>query len=299
MPAIASLGTDTGGSIRIPAAACGCVGLKPTYGVVPLEGTIPISPTLDHAGPLCRCVADASLILEAIRGGDTEYSYLKRITTKLQLGIKSFRIGLPRQYFFDGIQTEVREAVLSAASTFEELGAELREVELKSMEETARLAADITSAEALAYHHEWLKKRPRSYGNDVRSRLQQGKRLTALDYLLALQQKRAYSEAMERALHTVDLLLTPTLPIVVPRIEQARSGASCNRDHIRQALLSLTRPANLSGLPAISLPCGFSSDGLPIGLQLIGPRFHEVKILRAAYAYEEATPWHNKFPNDT
>jgi aspartyl-tRNA(Asn)/glutamyl-tRNA(Gln) amidotransferase subunit A len=293
--AIASLGTDTGGSIRIPSAACGCVGLKPTYGCIPMNGVIPLSPTLDHIGPLCRCVTDAAFLFHAM----TESVYFtnpSQIIAELRKEIKSFRIGMPRQYFFSRIQPEVRRAILTAAKLFERLGARICEVDLQGMEETGRLAAEITGAEAFAYHRRQLERRPQDYGEDVRLRLEQYKEMTAADYIQDLQEARAYAERFERALKSVPLLLAPTLPIVAPSLVQKEVVFGKSHEDVRSALLRLTRPGNLSGLPAISIPCGFSSEGLPIGLQLIAGRHDEMSLLRAAYAYENATPWHRQFP---
>ncbi len=295
--AIASLGTDTGGSIRIPAAACGCVGLKPTYGLVPMAGVIPLSASLDNAGPLCRSVADAALLLDALTaGGARAPGGNGGCLTKLRQGVQGLRIGLPRQYFFDRIQPDVRLGVLEAAKRFQGLGAMLREVDLKGMEATARLAADITGAEAFAYHERWLTRRPGDYGPDVRSRLRQSASLPAGTYIRALCEKAAYAERLEKIFEKVDLLLAPALPVTAPVIGQKRVRLGPGEQDVRDALLSLTRPANLAGLPALSLPCGFAADGLPIGLQLIGRRHDEATILRAAYAYEQSTPWHRLFP---
>jgi aspartyl-tRNA(Asn)/glutamyl-tRNA(Gln) amidotransferase subunit A len=295
--AIASLGTDTGGSIRIPSAACGCVGLKPTYGCVPTTGVIPLSFSLDHVGPLSRCVADAALLFQAIAEPNARQNP-ERILSEIRKGIASHRIGIPRQYFFTRIQPDVRRAVLAAAEVFERLGAGMCEVDLQGMEETPALAATITGAEALAYHTQWLARRPQDYGEDVRSRLEQSYGLTATAYIQALQDSRRYSDRLDRAFESVALLLVPTIPITVPVIEQKKVAIGKSREDVRTALLRLTRPGNLSGLPAISMPCGFSSEGLPIGLQLIGRRFGDIDLLRAAYAYERATPWHSRFPED-
>jgi aspartyl-tRNA(Asn)/glutamyl-tRNA(Gln) amidotransferase subunit A len=188
--------------------------------------------------------------------------------------------------------------VLAAATVFGKLGARIREVDMKGMKDTARLAADITAGEALAYHHDWLRRRPGDYGEDVRSRLEQSLGMTALNYILAMQERNAYSGGMQQALNSVDMLLAPTLPVVAPGIGQEEVRTGRTRTDVRLALLSLTRPANLSGLPAISVPCGFSPDGLPVGLQLIGRRFEEATLLRAAFAYEQATSWHRRFPED-
>jgi aspartyl-tRNA(Asn)/glutamyl-tRNA(Gln) amidotransferase subunit A len=291
--AIASLGTDTGGSIRIPSAACGCVGLKPTFGRVSLQGVIPLSCSLDHAGPLGRCVSDVALVYEYISGAGQSLR-----AGKIGRGAKGFIVGVPRQYFFDRIQADVRRTVLSAISVFESLGAVIREIDLDGMEETARLASEITAAEALAYHDKWLKRRSHEYGEDVKSRLQMSRSLTALQYMQAQEERRAYTDRLARALDSVSVLACPTLPVVAPKLTQNEVVIGRTRRDVRVALLSLTRPANLSGLPAISVPCGFSSDGLPVGLQLIGRRFDEATLLRAAYVYECATPWHRKFPPD-
>jgi aspartyl-tRNA(Asn)/glutamyl-tRNA(Gln) amidotransferase subunit A len=295
--AIASLGTDTGGSIRIPSAACGCVGLKPTYGCVPMTGVIPLSFSLDHVGPLSRCVADAAFMFQAIAEPDARQNP-GRILSKIRKGIQSFRIGIPKQYFFNRIQPDVRRAVLTAAEVFRQLGACICAVDLQGMEETETLAAAITGAEALAYHSQWLKRRPHDYGEDVQARLELSNEMTAVTYIQALQKAQPYSERLAHMLDSVTLLLAPTLPIVAPDIEQKEVTIGKSHETVRSALLRLTRPGNLSGLPAISVPCGFSSEGLPIGLQLIGRRSGEIDLLRAAYAYEQATPWHHQFPEE-
>jgi len=298
--AIASLGTDTGGSIRIPSAACGCVGLKPTYGRVPLNGVIPLAPTLDHAGPLCRCVADAAHMFEALAGPGVSVISGSGSTSvrRIQQGVKGLRIGVPRQYFFDRIQRDVRHSVLTAIGVLEQLGATIHETELKGMGETADLASNITAGEALSFHWKWLLRKPQSYGRDVRSRLQQSRRLTALAYLRAQQGRCAYTERLIHALEHTSVLAVPTLPVVAPRVDRGKARLGGLAEDLRLALLRLTRPANLAGLPAISLPCGFSSEGMPIGLQLIGKPFDEATVLRVAYAYERATSWHKLLPSE-
>lgn len=294
--ALASFGTDTGGSIRIPAAACGCVGFKPTYGRVSLSGVIPLAESLDHAGPLCRCVTDAALLLNAVAEPHLWKSAPLRAVAEIRRGVKPFRIGIPRQYFFDHVQSEVRRAVFASAEILERLGAKMSEVDLPGMRETAELAAEITGAEAFAFHEKWLKHRPQDYGKDVRLRLRQSAGLPASRYVAARKRQIAYTERFEAALGTADAILAPTIPATAPLIEQDEIRIGHTVENVRTAFLRLTRPANLAGLPAISVPCGFSRDGLPIGLQLIGRRFEETILLRIAYAYEQATPWHLDFP---
>ncbi len=296
--AIASLGTDTGGSIRIPSAACGCVGFKPTHGLISLEGVIPLAGSLDHAGPLSRCVMDSALLFQAIADPDSRRPHFgKTILSMIRKSIRGLRIGVPKQYFFRRIQPDVHKAIQTALAVFEQLGAVLCEVNLKGLEETTFIAADITAGEALAYHAKWLTKNPEKYGKDLRVRLERAKDMTALTYVQAQQKREAYTERMERALDSVHVLLTPTLPTTAPSIHACQAPGKRQGD-IRTALLSLTRPANLSGLPALSMPCGFSREKLPIGMQIIGRRQDDATTLRVAYAYENATSWHKCFPPD-
>ena len=299
--AVASLGSDTGGSIRIPSAACGCVGLKPSYGRVPLCGVIPLAGSLDHVGPITRSVEDAATMLEAIAGADEcdPASFGKpgqRFVRDLKKGLSGLRIGVPRQYFFERLQKEVRWNVLAAIGILEQNGAELRQVDLKLTGETARLAGEITLAEALLYHSNWLQKRPDDYGPDLRLRLKEGMEIKALTYLRALEARQAYAAEFDFALEGVDLLVAPTLPMGAPRLEDQEILLGRSMENVRLALLRLTRPGNLTGLPAISVPCGLTSEGLPAGLQIIGRREDENTVLRAAYAYEQLTRWHEMFP---
>jgi aspartyl-tRNA(Asn)/glutamyl-tRNA(Gln) amidotransferase subunit A len=300
---LASVGTDTGGSIRIPAAACGVVGLKPTQGLVSLHGIIPLSFSQDHAGPLCRCVEDVALVLRVIAGRDREDPYCpeERGTLRLQnlrKGVRGIRIGVPKNYFFNRLQKEVRSHVLAALKTLEALGAKSVEVNPTLMDETERLSYEIVLGEAVAYHWKWLKERGKDYGEDVRSRIERGFDQLTRTYLEAQQRRRLYTESFERALESVDVVVAPTLPVIAPRIGETEVREGRAIEDMRTALLRMTRPGNLTGLPALSMSCGFSMKGLPIGLQLIGRRLGEGTILRVAYAYEQATPWHRMFPPD-
>lgn len=298
--ALASLGSDTGGSIRVPAAACGCVGLKPTWGRVPLEGVVPLATSLDHVGPLCRCVEDAALFLNTIADPDCCASSESHgfFTRGLKRGVRGLRVGIPRQYFFDRLHPDIRRSVLAALKVLEAEGARISEISLRGMKETPDLAGIITLAEALAYHWKWLKQRPEDYDPVIRSRMEAGVNMTAVEYIHAQERRRLYAERFDQALGDVDVLAGPTLPVAAPSLGETEVVVGRVREDVRLALLRLTRPGNLTGLPAISLPCGFSKAGLPIGLQLIGREGEEATVLRTAYAYEQATEWHRRFPAD-
>ena len=300
---IASLGTDTGGSIRIPSAACGVVGLKPTRGLVSLHGVIPLAFSLDHAGPICRCVEDAALMLEAIatpagRNSTNCPQIGRSFSRPLRQGVKRVRVGIPKQYFFDRLHKNVRGYVLTACAILYQLGAELQEVEFMGMKEAAPLVGTITVGEALFYHWKWLRSRARDYGSDVRERMEANRNQRTAEYLQAQEKRRMYTQAFVKVFESVDVLAAPTLPVLPPLIGQKEISWGRNREDVRAALLRMTRPGNLTGLPAISLPCGFTADNLPVGLQLIGRHYDEATLLRVAYAFEQATPWHRMFPPD-
>ncbi len=239
---------------------------------------------------------DSAFLLDAVAEPSPWNSDSGRLRNEIRKGIGSFQIGVPRQYFFDRVQPEVRRAILKAVEVFKGLGATIHEVKLKGMEETAQLAADITGSEALAYHEKWLQRKSMDYGEDVRIRLEQSRTLTATAYIQRLQRRAVYIQEFTQVFNSVRLLLVPTLPVVAPAIADKKLSTGRSLEDVRLALLRLTRPANLTGLPAISVPCGFSAQQLPIGLQLIGRYFDEASVLRAAYSYECATPWHRQFP---
>ena len=300
---LASLGTDTGGSIRIPSAACGVVGLKPTRRLVPLHGVIPLAFSLDHVGPICRCVEDAALMLGVIAGhderdpnspGKTGLSY----TRLLRKGLRGIRVGIPRRYFFDRLQKDVRGYVLTACAILSQLGVKLRQVDLPEMKGMSAIVATITVGEALVYHWNWLQTRLKDYGVDVRTRMKMNKGQRTVEYLQAQEKRRLFTESFVKVFESVDVLAVPTLAVLPPLIGQKQISWGRTREDVRAALLRMTRPGNLTGLPAISLPCGSTLENLPVGLQLIGRPMDEATLLRVAYAYEQATPWHKMFPPD-
>jgi aspartyl-tRNA(Asn)/glutamyl-tRNA(Gln) amidotransferase subunit A len=246
-------------------------------------------------------VEDAALMMEAIAppGGQSagkQYQVGRLFTRSLRGGVKNTRIGIPKQYFFDGLQKEVREFVLTASATLGRMGAELREVEVKGMKEAVPLVAVITVGEALSYHWKWLQTRAKEYGADVRERMKESENQRTVDYLHAQEQRRRFTENFVKVFDSVDVLIAPTLPVPPPLIGQKEIPWGRTKEDVRAALLRMTRPGNLTGLPAISLPCGLTAEGLPVGLQILARHSHEPTLLRVAYAYEQATPWHTMFP---
>jgi len=291
----AALGTDTGGSIRIPASLCGIVGLKPTYGRVSRRGVLPLSWSLDHVGPMTRTVADAALILQAIAGHDpkdasTSEEPVPDYTQALRGGVHGLRIGVPKQFFFENVDSEVERAVRSAIRLLEEMGAVATEVDAPLISEIPGGVTAIMLPEALAYHQKWMSERPEDYGDDVRYRLELGATFLAVHYVQA-QRLREMAVAAWRAevFSKVDLIAMPTTPITAHPIEEGDLQVTFN-------LIRFTNPINFLGVPAISVPCGFTGEGLPVGLQLVGRWWDDATILRAAQTYEQATDWHQRRP---
>ena len=291
----AALGTDTGGSIRIPASLCGVVGLKPTFGRVSRRGVIPLSWSLDHVGPLARTVEDAAIVLQALAGHDpldqsSSEASVPDYHAGLKDGVKGLRVGIPARFFFESLDPEVEQAVRAAVAKLEELGAATEDVPVPYIDEIPGAVTAIMLPEALAYHQTWMAQRPEDYGDDVRYRLELGATFLAVHYVQAQRLRELAVSAWKREVFSrVDILATPATPTVAGPID--KSGLDQTFSLIRN-----TSPINLLGLPAVSLPCGLTSEGLPIGLQLIGRWFDEATVLRAAYAYEQATEWHTRFP---
>ncbi len=294
---LGSVGSDTGGSARIPAALCGVVGLKPTYGRISLRGAVPLSWSLDHAGPMGPTVRDVALLLQVLAGYDPDdpASINAPVDDYLSLeqSLAGLRLGVPRDYFFDDLDPEVEAAVRAAIETLAGLGMDVREVRLPEAEAAREASNVILLCEAFAYHRDRLRERPEEFGEDVRTRLQAGASMSGSDYALARRTQVVWQRQLERLFDQVDILATPATPLPAPRIEEsAASGAVSAAFHLAR----LTRPFNLAGVPALSLPCGFTQSGLPIGLQLVSRAWSEATLLRVAHAYEQATPWHTRPP---
>jgi aspartyl-tRNA(Asn)/glutamyl-tRNA(Gln) amidotransferase subunit A len=299
--AAAAMGSDTGGSIRIPASLCGVVGLKPTFGRVSCHGVFPLASSLDHVGPLTRTVADAALCLRVIAGADPEDPNARRervpdYPRALNLDLRDLRVGVPRGDFFDQLDAEVATLVEAAIQRLKRLGARLRPIHLPTFGPAWAATVTIISAEAMLGHERLLAERGTEYGADVRERLMAGGRIPATAYLKALQVQKAALDEFGTAFCKVDLMVTPTVPIPAPMLDDESVAFGGTVDSVRNALTRLTRPVNLVGHPALSIPCGFTAAGLPVGLQLVGRPFDEATLLRAGHAYEQATEWHRRRP---
>lgn len=291
----ASMGSDTGGSIRLPAAFCGIVGVKPTYGLVSRAGVLPLSWSLDHCGPLTRTVEDAALILNAIVGHDhADPASAERVTpdltTALDGRVQGIRVGLLREYLGENVHPEVAAAVRTAARDLERLGTRVEEVSVPEVAYGDGASIGILYGEAAAVHERWLKTHRDQYGADVLERLSQGERMTATQYLKAQRARRVLVGRFRALFEQIDVLVTPTAPILAPTIPESRGNAA------RAQLLGFTRLFNVLGLPTLSVPCGVSTGGLPIGLQVAGRPFDDLTILRVAHAYERQAGWHNHRP---
>ncbi|HYL47700.1 MAG TPA: amidase [Candidatus Limnocylindrales bacterium] len=296
---LGATGTDTGGSIRIPSGLCGVVGLKPTFGLVSVAGIIPLAETFDHAGPMARTVTDTCILLEAMAGEYPRGAVRPNFRNLRKIRPRKFRLGWPKEYFFERVDAEVKQAVEAAIKCLESLGGRIVPISVPHLSESVEPSTNIAMAEATHYHlsmgyfpaHEEL------YGEDVRKRLQLGIDVRAVDYLRALGMKREIAKNFDAAFERVDLIVAPALPVAAPRLGTKEMEIAGEKETVRSAFVRLNRPANFTGHPAISVPCGITRAGLPIGLQLIGPYWGEARLLAIALGYEEATEWHNRHPN--
>lgn len=305
---LGAIGTDTGGSIRIPAACCGVTGLKPTYGRVSSYGVIPLSWSLDHVGPMGRSAEDCALIFDSIAKYDPRdpasvshppsktYETLTSEDNHELLFLQGLKLGVPQDAFVDPLDPEVRLAWRGALLVLKEAGAQIVDVELpRATFATYRM---IQKPEGSLAHLEkgWLQDKLELYGEPTRTRLLEGQEIKAVDYLRAQHQRRLFSSLLRAAMHQVDALVLPAIPIPalpVPLMYQEISIEGV-KENSGDAMLRLTMPFNLAGLPAISFPDGFNSQGLPLSLQIAGKPFEEGLILRIAHAYQQLTDWHRR-----
>jgi aspartyl-tRNA(Asn)/glutamyl-tRNA(Gln) amidotransferase subunit A len=292
---LGAVGTDTGGSIRIPASLCGIVGFKPTFGRVSLRGVFPLSWNLDHVGPLTRCVRDAALMLQVISTYDPIDPASIKMLTGDYLGhlvddMEGRKIAIGVGEFIESADPEVLNAIQEAVKVFESMGCRIQRVNVDWMREAALANKTMTQSDGAAVHRDRLKEHPEMFGEDIRRRLEDGAKTTSTEYILARRIQAEVRKRCELFFESYDLLITPTTPIAAPTIE--------GNDAVEQAgrLTRFTAPFNLAGLPALSVPCGFTKEGLPIGMQIVARAWADAKPLNAGYAYEQATEWHNQHP---
>jgi aspartyl-tRNA(Asn)/glutamyl-tRNA(Gln) amidotransferase subunit A len=290
-----AIGTDTAGSVREPAALCGVVGLKPTYGRVSARGVIPLSASLDHVGPIARTVADVAVMLQVIAGFDAKDKAgvdvpVEDYIAGLEQGLKPLRVGVPRKLFFEDLDADVASAMKHALSGLTMMGADLRDLDLPVPTDRT-----LQSAESYAFHAEFVARSPELYQPETLRRIRTGENVSPERIKECRRELERARRDIAAIFADVDLLVTPTTPIPAPAIAELKQNPDLLRPR-ELLLLRNTRPINVWGLPAISIPCGFTPSGLPIGLQIIGPHWGETEVLQLAHAYEQATAWHKREP---
>ena len=297
-----AVGTDTGGSIRLPAAINGVVGIRPTYGRISNHGIIPLAWSMDTAGPMTRTVQDCALMFGAMAGHDSKdpasaARACPDYSATLNDGVRGLRIGVVPGYFFHHLQPPVHDAVRAALSTFESLGALLVDVDIENIHGNISAQLTIESAEPSTYHQRWLRERPQDYGDDVRTLLEVGELLLATHYLQAQRYRTLLRNEFLAAFRKVDVFVCPTLPFTATQLGATtvviENGVE---EDMLSAIMQFTGVPSLTGLPALNVPCGFDADGMPIGMQLIGRPFDEATLFRMGHAFQSATQFHLRTP---
>jgi aspartyl-tRNA(Asn)/glutamyl-tRNA(Gln) amidotransferase subunit A len=297
----AATGSDTGGSIRAPAAANGIVGIKPTYGRVSKAGVAVLSWSLDHAGPFARTVRDLAILLNIMAGQDSLDPHTKDVpvpdyTASLTGDIRGVRLGVPTNYFTDDVDPVVADAVAKALKKLESLGAKVVPVSIAELDGVLDCMLAIAMSEASTYHQAFLSSNPDLFGDETRLLLETGEMILATTYINAQRARVAIKAAFREALRDVDVILTPTQPTTALKVGQSTSRIGAREESVFAVSARFCAPLNLSGLPAASVPCGFSPEKMPIGLQIIGKPFDEATVLKVADAFERNTEWHTKYP---
>jgi aspartyl-tRNA(Asn)/glutamyl-tRNA(Gln) amidotransferase subunit A len=286
--AFAALGSDTGGSVRLPAAFCGIAGVRPTHGRVSVENILPLCPSLDTVGPLTRTVEDAALMLEVIA---------PEFVCDLEKPITGLRIGRPRNVFYEGCDAEIAAAMEKSLDVFRRLGASVVDVELPDFAKLSALAGVLHAAEANPFHDEWFRTRPHDYSAQVRERLERGRPTHALDYVKALQARApAITAFCEAVFSRVDLVHGPVVSFQTPTITETDISTGETAAQMLGRFVRLTRPISYLGLPVVVASAGYTRAGMPIGMQLIAPPLDEATALRAGHAFQRATDWHVRVP---
>ena len=285
-----SVGTDTRGSIRIPAACCGVTGFKPTAGTVSMSGVVPLSPTLDHAGPIARSVEEAAILAAILSQDETlePYSFPYEPPPSAQLGICS--------YYLDNVDPEIEQSVWAAIDSLKKAGITVKAVDIDGIGDALQASTVITSVEALCFHNSLLKKQRGSYGPQIVERLEAGRKFTAVELAEALITRRKLAASFAKAFQEVDCLVGATIPCLPPELGTASVQVSGRDESVVDALTRLNAPQNLAGIPALALPCGFSETGLPMSMQIIGARGQDRLVLRLGHLYQTLTNWHEQKP---
>jgi aspartyl-tRNA(Asn)/glutamyl-tRNA(Gln) amidotransferase subunit A len=290
--ALGATGSDTGGSIRVPASYCGIVGLKPTFGLVSKFGALPLGFSLDHAGPMARTVRDAAMMLEAMAGYDARDGASvrrkrERYVPGREEGLAGVRIALPQNFYFERLDGEVQKLVLGAAQAAEEGGATFVMSRVPDGQQLNTIAQVTLLAEAASVHEPYIRKRRGDYGSDVLALLEMGRLVSATDYLQAQRLRKRILQVLLELLKKVDCILMPVTPVAAPKIGQDTVEIQGQMEDVRLASTRLVRGINALGLPALAIPAGFTAAGLPVGLQLVGRPFSEANLLRIGAALED------------
>lgn len=297
----AALGTDTGGSIRFPSAACGLVGVKPTYGVVSRYGVYPLADTLDHAGPMARRAEDAAILFDAIAGYDENDPFSRREEAantlgELKSGVRGLKVGFDETFCSQDSEPVVATAIRKTTQTLTAVGAHIREIDLSALNDAPAVWGTIFSAECGAVHSEMYRTNWADYSAPFRGFLEHAQNVAGIDYVQASIKRQRIRRFIEQQLEQVDVMLCPSMALT-PMALDGKEPHEAVTPEIGNKLLKFTSPFSLSGHPAVSVPCGFTADGLPLSMQLIGNYGREDILLRFAYAYEEATEWHLCHPD--
>jgi aspartyl-tRNA(Asn)/glutamyl-tRNA(Gln) amidotransferase subunit A len=287
-----SIGSDTGGSIRHPSAMCGITGLKPTNGLVPANGVFPLSTSLDCVGPMAQSVRDCARLLTVVTGQSINYE------SNLQLPISGIKIGIPKTYFYENLDPSVENCLLEVMATFTSLKLELVEVGVPNMQKINQNMGIVLAYEAYQLHQKWLQEFPLDYAEQVKARIEIGKDLTFTAYEQALHERSIVNQAVQSDWFShCDAILVPTLQIQTPSIEATTKGSTAEILSNLMRVTQNTKGINYLSLPALSMPIGFTRDGLPIGMQLIGNQLSEERLLQIGYAFQNATNWHREIPS--
>lgn len=289
-----AIGTDTSGSVRIPASFCGIVGMKPTYGTLSKRGVFPLSWSLDHLGPMTRTVTDNALLMNIVQGYDSEdpdATYRKQEDFSRRIGqdVRDMKVGIPKNFYFDGLHPDIHKIMKQTMKQLEHLGVNLVPVDLLHMDDISEAQRVILRSEAYVIHEENLKKYPNEWDEEVKERLMTAFKNRGFEYAHALRVRSLTQREFQKTLQHVDAILTPTMSLLPPKINERHIDDEQNEEsHIRWTITRLTAPTNLTGLPSLTLPAGFSTDGMPIGVQLIGKAFAEATLYQLGHALEQA-----------